>query len=109
MYPDPTDAPKITSSTIKLGTPVTVTEGLQVSVDITSSDKNGLTGLVVDIESPTLTPDELAGMGLAAHLDLVNPGDLKSMFLYSVSYYSVTSINVSVVVPCASVAFMIKL
>ena len=60
--PDPTDAPKITSSTIKLGTPVTVTEGLQVSVDITSSDKNGLTGLVVDIESPTLTPDELAGM-----------------------------------------------
>lgn len=74
--PDPTDAPKITSSTIKLGTPVTVTEGLQVSVDITSSDKNGLTGLVVDIESPTLTPDELAGMGLAAHLDLVNPGDL---------------------------------
>ena len=76
--PDPTDAPKITSSTIKLGTPVTVTEGLQVSVDITSSDKNGLTGLVVDIESPTLTPDELAGMGLAAHLDLVNPGDLKT-------------------------------
>lgn len=76
--PQPTDAPKITSSTIKLGTPVTVTEGLQVSVDITSSDKNGLTGLVVDIESPTLTPDELAGMGLASHLDLVNPGDLKT-------------------------------
>ena len=76
--PQPTDAPKITSSTIKLGTPVTVTEGLQVIVDITSSDKNGLTGLVVDIESPTLTPDELAGMGLASHLDLVNPGDLKT-------------------------------
>lgn len=76
--PQPTDAPKITSSTIKLWTPVTVTEGLQVSVDITSSDKNGLTGLVVDIESPTLTPDELAGMGLASHLDLVNPGDLKT-------------------------------
>lgn len=76
--PEPTDAPKITSATVKLGTPVTVTEGLQVIVDITSSDKNGLTGLVVDIESPTLTPDELAGMGLASHLDLVNPGDLKT-------------------------------
>lgn len=76
--PEPTDAPKITSATVKLGTPVTVTEGLQVIVDITSSDKNGLTGLVVDIDSPTLTPDELAGMGLASHLDLVNPGDLKT-------------------------------
>ena len=63
---------------VKLGTPVPVTEGLQVIVDITSSDKNGLTGLVVDIDSPTLTPDELAGMGLASHLDLVNPGDLKT-------------------------------
>ena len=76
--PEPTDAPKITSATVKLGTPVPVTEGLQVIVDITSSDKNGLTGLVVDIDSPTLTPDELAGMGLASHLDLVNPGDLKT-------------------------------
>ena len=78
--PDPTpgEAPKITSETIQLGTPVVVTAGMQVIVDITSSDPAGLTGLTVDIDSPTLTPDELAGLGLSSHLDLVNPGDLKA-------------------------------
>ena len=43
-----------------------------------SSDPAGLTGLTVDIDSPTLTPDELAGLGLSSHLDLVNPGNLKA-------------------------------
>ena len=76
--PTPGEAPQITSETIQLGTPVTITEGLKVVVDITSSDPAGLTGLTVDIDSPTLTPEELSGMGLSAHLDLVNPGDLKA-------------------------------
>lgn len=75
--PTPGEAPQITSETIQLGTPVTITEGLKVVVDITSSDPAGLTGLTVDIDSPTLTPEELSGMGLSAHLDLVNPGNLK--------------------------------
>ncbi len=75
--PEPSGAPQITSETIALGTPVTVTEGMQVVVDIISTDKDGLTQLTVDIESPTLTPEELSGMGLSAHLDLVNPGALK--------------------------------
>lgn len=76
--PDPSgEAPRITSETIELGTPVTVVENMKVVVDITSSDPKGLTGLTVDIESPTLTPEELTGMGLSDHLDLVNPGNLK--------------------------------
>ena len=75
--PEPSGAPQITSETIALGTPVTVTTGMQVVVDIISTDKDGLTQLTVDIESPTLTPEELSGMGLSAHLDLVNPGALK--------------------------------
>ncbi len=75
--PSSSDAPQITSETVQLGTPVIITDGLQVRVDITSSDVNGLTGLVVDIDSPTLTSEELEGMGLSAHLDLVNPGQLK--------------------------------
>ncbi|MBR5820030.1 MAG: DUF4493 domain-containing protein [Alistipes sp.] len=40
-------------------------------VDIVS--KTGLTKLEVDIESSVLTNDELQGIGLASHLDLVNP------------------------------------
>ncbi len=75
--PSSPDAPQITSETVQLGTPVIITDGLQVRVDITSSDANGLTGLTVDIDSPTLTSEELEGMGLSAHLDLVNPGQLK--------------------------------
>ena len=75
--PEPSGAPQISSETIALGPPVTVTDGMQVVVDIISTDKDGLTQLTVDIESPTLTPEELSGMGLSAHLDLVNPGALK--------------------------------
>lgn len=37
--------------------------------------QTGITAFVVDIESGSLTPDELAGVGLAAHLDLVEGSD----------------------------------
>ena len=59
-----------------MGTPVVVTEDLQVAIEITSSAPDGLTALTVDIDSPTLTPEELSGIGLGAHLDLVNPGSM---------------------------------
>ncbi len=72
-----TNAPTISSPTLQLNTPVVITEGLQVVIDITSQDDNGLTALVVDIKSPTLTQETLIGVGLDSHLDLVNPGSLK--------------------------------
>lgn len=43
---------------------------------VTSSHDAGFTAFTVDIESPSLTPEELATVGLASHLDLINPGDL---------------------------------
>lgn len=36
----------------------------------------GIIDFIVDIESEKLTPDELNGVGLDSHLDMVNPGDL---------------------------------
>ena len=36
-----------------------------------------ITGFTCDIISNTLTPDELEGVGLASHLDLVNPGEFE--------------------------------
>ena len=33
-----------------------------------------------DVSHPTLTPEELSGMGLSAHLDLVNPGNLNALW-----------------------------
>ncbi len=38
-----------------------------------------ITGFTVDIISDTLTPDELEGVGLAQHLDLVNPGEFEAV------------------------------
>lgn len=38
---------------------------------LTIESATGVTGFIVDIESPALTPEELAGVGLASHMDLV--------------------------------------
>lgn len=47
-----------------------------LAFDVTS--ETGITDFVIDIDSTTLTPEELEGVGLQAHLDLVNAeGDLK--------------------------------
>lgn len=46
-------------------------------VELKILSETGITGFTVDIDSPSLTPDELSGVGLASHLDLVNPGDLE--------------------------------
>jgi hypothetical protein len=47
-----------------------------VGLVVSSTATGGITGLVVTIDSPILTEDELVGVGLAKNLDLVNPGDL---------------------------------
>lgn len=61
---------------IPMNVPVEVTEGMECVLTITSEAEGGITGFIVDIDSETLTPDELEGVGLASHLDLVNPGGL---------------------------------
>lgn len=71
------DAPQITANDgVAFDTPVTVTAGMEVRIKVHSSSAAGLTGFTVDIDSNTLTPAELQGVGLASHLDLVNPGAL---------------------------------
>ncbi len=67
--------PDITASSgISFESPNTVTPGMEAVVKVHSHAEGGLTGFTVDIESNTLTPQELEGVGLASHLDLVNPG-----------------------------------
>lgn len=44
------------------------------TVKVNISSETGITGFKVTINSPTLTPDELTGVGLSQTLDLVNPG-----------------------------------
>ena len=44
-------------------------------VKFTVTSQTGITGFTVDINSTTLTAEELASLGLSTHMDLVNPGD----------------------------------
>lgn len=49
-----------------------IVDGMNVVFDVHS--ETGFIEFTVDIDSTTLTADELEGVGLAQHLDLVNPG-----------------------------------
>lgn len=49
-------------------------EGMSIQVKVHSDHSAGLTAFTVDIDSETLTAEILDGVGLASHLDLVNPG-----------------------------------
>ena len=44
---------------------------------VKSSAEGGIVEFTCDIESPNLTAEELASVGLSSHLDLVNPGELQ--------------------------------
>lgn len=68
--------PVITPHGFTLGVPYEVGEGSTCVFDVKSVAEGGITEFTVDIVSDKLTPEELAGVGLAAHLDLVNPGAL---------------------------------
>lgn len=79
--PDPPtgDAPTITANAgISFDTPIDYTDGMQVRIKVHSAAEDGLTAFTVDIDSNTLTPEELQNVGLASHLDLVNPGEFES-------------------------------
>lgn len=61
------------------GTPIEVTEQDQeVKINVTSEADGGITAFTIDIDSSTLTKDILQGVQLDSHLDLVNPGSLKT-------------------------------
>lgn len=48
---------------------------------VTSESEKGFTAFTVDIDSETLTPSELEGVGLPQHIDLVNPGSIKDSLM----------------------------
>ena len=67
--------PTISSTTLDLEGVNKVSDGMTATVDI--NVPKGISNLVVTIDSPTLTPEELQGVGLASTFDLANPGDLQ--------------------------------
>lgn len=73
--PSGEEAPVITATTFDIDEPQIVTPELTIKIMVTS--ENPLSGFTVDIESTTLTAEELESVGLSTHLDLANPGELK--------------------------------
>ena len=59
-----------------IDTRYTITDGLDVAIDITS--ETGIKEFIVTINSDTLTPSELESVGLKQVIDLINPGELKT-------------------------------
>lgn len=51
--------------------------GSEPEVKISVTSATGIVGFTVEINSVTLTPQELAGLGLSTQMDLVNPGPYK--------------------------------
>lgn len=74
--PPAQNGPKVESlGGLQFNTPIEITDGLDYRLTFTS--ETGFTEFMVDIESNTLTADELEGAGLSDHLDLINPGEFK--------------------------------
>ena len=69
------NGPVISATTFDIDEPQVVTDDLIIQVNVTSEVP--LAGVMVDIESTTLTAEELEAVGLQTHLDLGNPGDLR--------------------------------
>lgn len=76
---DPTEGPTITADDpIVLDQENIATNGMKVVLHINSKAENGFEEFTCDIVSELLSPEELEGVGLMPHLDLVNtPEDLQ--------------------------------
>lgn len=64
-----------TSEGLELNKVLDVANGGEVKFNVSS--ETGITEFKININSTTLTPDELESVGLSADLDLVNPGDFE--------------------------------
>lgn len=74
--PDPGEnAPAVTAKApLSFDKDNEVTDGMECEFYVHS--ETGIVSLTVDIDSTTLTAEELEGVGLQSHLDLVNPGNM---------------------------------
>ena len=71
--------PKVipTAPGLKMGEAYTLVDSESTPISFKVTSETGITEFKIVIESNSLTPEELQGVGLAANLDLINPGDLE--------------------------------
>lgn len=71
---NPGEGPEITAQGATLGVDNYVTDEMTECI-IKVKSETGIKSFTVEIDSNTLTPEELKGVGLTSKLDLVNPGE----------------------------------
>lgn len=71
--------PKVipTAPGLKLGEAYTLVDSETTPVSFKVTSETGITEFKIVIDSNSLTPEELQGVGLSANLDLINPGELE--------------------------------
>lgn len=82
---------------------ITIT-GDAINTDLVVNAPNGINSFTVTIDSPLLSPEELASIGLSSNLDLVNPGSMASAlsglgFPVNIGGKTSVSFNISQFVP----------
>lgn len=76
---DPSAGPTIVWIGNDISKPQSIVDGLEVKIEVKASA--GIAQFFVDIDSDILTADDLEAVGLASHLDLVNPDPSYEGFL----------------------------
>lgn len=76
----PADIDAVNETSLFVGT------GNQCIINVKSTAEGGITVFTVDIDSDTLTPDELEGVGLGSHLDIAETPDELAAILSSEAF-----------------------
>ncbi len=74
------EAPVIDAGDLDLNGKNEIVDGMVCRLVITSTAPGGFTAMDVDIDSNTLTPDELVGVGLEPHIDLTTNEAAQGLF-----------------------------
>lgn len=82
--------------------------GDAINTDLVINVPNGISSLIVEIDSPLLPPSELESIGLKSEFDLVNPGDLSTVltdlgFPINMGGETSVSFNISTFIPMLEV------
>lgn len=79
VTPPTNSGPTVTGDGFNIADGVELIDGETKTVIVNIGAENGIQNLKVEIDSNTLTPEELQGVGLSSSFDLADPGELEAV------------------------------
>lgn len=77
VTPPPSSGPTVTGDGFNIADGIELVDGETKTVIVNIKADNGIQNLKVEIDSNTLTPEELQGVGLTSSFDLCYPGEIE--------------------------------